>query len=92
MIKLSSAVTPSVTPSVLGKALFALDAAVKFKSDADVGDDEFHRLIGDLEERVGKLPVIDDGAGCFEAPIVCPMSDRPTSTRPPCALAKATSD
>jgi hypothetical protein len=49
------------------KALFTLDATVKLKRDADVRNDEFHRLIDHFKKCVGKLAVIDDHAGRFES-------------------------
>jgi hypothetical protein len=41
-----------------------------------VRDDEFHRLFDDFEERVGKLAVVDDGAGGFETANVHVVAQR----------------
>ena len=51
----------------VGKALFALDAAVKLKRHTDVRDDEFHRLLDHFKQGVGELAVVNDQAGRFEA-------------------------
>jgi len=60
----------------VGKAFLALDAAVKIKGDADVRDDECHRLLDHFEQCVGELPVVDDHAGRFEAPTRADGFDR----------------
>ena len=51
----------------VGKALFALNAAVKLKRHANVRDDERHGLLHHFKQGVCQLPIINDHARRFES-------------------------